>query len=165
MPINAVRPFDKPVKYYDKTENVVVALWNINDNEAVWGKAWEANGTLKAVFVYNGRIRTNDDPELSRGYKILTYNGTDEFKFAWVVARLVDHGTVVYSSSNRHVSAVFVDHVNGNQFLGDSDWDQRNMQYVQGDDKAPFGVANRYDDNLFDRQVYLLTKQRCSCQC
>lgn len=48
------------------------------DFAGVWGRAWQENNTLKAVFVHNNTVKTNLHPDLAKGFRILIYPGTKE---------------------------------------------------------------------------------------
>lgn len=86
------------------------------------------------------------------------------FRISWELAKQVDGGTVVYSGENRYVAAVYSDPHTNSEYLGNSLWDQRSIEFVHsGRDTAD--VVDNGNDNTFERYVYLLTKQRCNCQC
>ncbi|CAG9539031.1 unnamed protein product [Cercopithifilaria johnstoni] len=76
----------------------------------------------------------------------------------------VDHGTVLFSGANMHTPAVFSD-CGQYEFLGDADWQKRSMEFVKYDSDEPHTVANYGGKLYFDDDVYVLTKQRCSCRC
>uniref|UniRef100_A0A915AWT1 Uncharacterized protein n=2 Tax=Parascaris TaxID=6254 RepID=A0A915AWT1_PARUN len=168
MPKDAVRPFGRAMKFDGKSYDMAVALWiPDSDKIGVWGRAWEENGKIQAVFIHNHTVKTNNHPELAKGFRVLKYSGTpttNGFRFSWVKVRDVDLGTVLYSGLNKHVPAVYVEN-DKYEFLGDSDWLNREMEYVVYGTSDSHTVANYGRYYIFDDEVYVLTKQRCSCAC
>ncbi|VDK59934.1 unnamed protein product [Anisakis simplex] len=171
LPQDAVKPFGRPLSFNGKFYDMAVALWiPDSDKLGVWGRAWEENGQLRAIFVHNDTIKTNEHPELQKGFRILIYPGTPEqngFRFSWMKVKDADYGTLLYSGRNKHVASVFVESDANNRYeiLGNTDWNKRQMDYVEYGTMNLHSVANYGTYNIFDEDVYLLTKQRCNCQC
>uniref|UniRef100_A0A0N5AAE3 DUF3421 domain-containing protein n=1 Tax=Syphacia muris TaxID=451379 RepID=A0A0N5AAE3_9BILA len=166
IPVNAVRPFGRSLFENGRKIDYVVAKWIPNDKQAVWGKAWLNNGSLNAVFVHNNIVKNITHPEIANGFYILIYNGSVEengFRFSWELSRDVDTGTVLYSGFNKHVPAVYSDPYSNSECLGESIWDQRIGEFVLNGRDVPIVINNL--SNLFDQRIYVLTKQRCNCQC
>lgn len=134
----------------------------VDSASAIWGRAWEENGGTKALFIYRNKVVV-----LERGYRLLMYRGapdTNGYKFLWMRVKDADHGTVLFSGANMHVPAVYVEDGHS-EYLGDADWQKKVMEYVKYGSCEPHTVANYGGYHFFDEEVYVLTKQRCNCQC
>ncbi|VIO96697.1 Uncharacterized protein BM_BM5220 [Brugia malayi] len=163
MPKEAIRPFERSLRDGTMTIDVAVALWIPGGGvPAIWGRAWEENGGMKAVFIFGNAVKV-----LNRGFRLLIYNGSPNsngFKFMWMRVKDVDHGTILFSGTNMHTPAVFSE--DGQyEFLGDADWQKRRMEFVKYGSDEPHTVGNYGGKRYFDDDVYVLTKQRCNCQC
>ncbi|VDO21065.1 unnamed protein product [Brugia timori] len=129
MPKEAIRPFERSLRDGTMTIDVAVALWIPGGGvPAIWGRAWEENGGMKAVFIFGNAVKV-----LNRGFRLLIYNGSPNsngFKFMWMRVKDVDHGTILFSGTNMHTPAVFSE--DGQyEFLGDADWQKRRMEFVK----------------------------------
>uniref|UniRef100_A0A915PSV0 Uncharacterized protein n=1 Tax=Setaria digitata TaxID=48799 RepID=A0A915PSV0_9BILA len=163
MPKEAVRPFQRPLRDGTTVINVAVALWIPGGGApAIWGRAWEENNGIQALFIFGNTVKV-----LNRGFRLLIYSGspsTNGFKFTWMRVKDVDHGTVLFSGTNMHTPAVFSE--DGQyEFLGDADWQKRTMEFVRYGADEPHTVGNYGGKRYFDEDVYVLTKERCNCQC
>ncbi|VDN00840.1 unnamed protein product [Thelazia callipaeda] len=164
MPKEAVRPFERSLRFDNLTIDVAVAFW-IPGNGAfgIWGRAWEEKGRIKGLFIAGNTVKV-----LSQGFRLLIYKGSSSangFRFAWIRVKDVDHGTVVFSGPNSHVAAVFADKEKNNEFLGDANWPKKRMEYVNYGMNETHTVGNYGGKRYFDEDVYVLTKQRCNCSC
>ncbi|VDK30715.1 unnamed protein product [Gongylonema pulchrum] len=129
---------------------------------AVWGRAWEENGKVRALCINRHSVKI-----LDKGFRLLLYRGTPDtngYKFAWVRVKDVDRGTILFTGPNMHAPAVFSE--DGQfEYLGDADISRWQMEFVKYGSDEPHTVANYGATRYFDDDVYVLTKQRCHCQC
>ncbi len=91
----------------------------------------------------------------------------------------VDPATILFSGENMHASVVVVEE-DGSEVMGDSDWPDRcisviafsttlffsrSATVVDYGERNFFHIVNDVPYKAFDQHIYVLTKQRCSCQC
>ncbi|KAM3721340.1 Retinal rod rhodopsin-sensitive cGMP 3',5'-cyclic phosphodiesterase subunit delta [Dirofilaria immitis] len=140
MPKEVVRPFERSLRNGATMIDVAVALWIPgNGIPAIWGRAWEENGGVQALFIFGNTVKI-----LNRGFRLLIYKGSPSsngFKFTWVRVKDADHGTILFSGTNMHTPAVFSE--DGQyEFLGDADWQRRRMEFVKYGSDEPHTVGN-----------------------
>ncbi|PAV90990.1 hypothetical protein WR25_21485 [Diploscapter pachys] len=143
-----------------------VAQWSPRGQPPHWGAVtFSRQSKAEGSFIANNRIY-NLTSMKGEPIRLLQYVGNEQsnnFKFAWVIARDADPATVLSlrestkSCSPRLAPAVYRD--SGYEFLGEADIDNRIMKYVAQ------GHINVADGKKFTNNVYLLTKQQCSCSC
>lgn len=63
-----------------------------------------------------------------------------------------------------NVPAIYVED-NRYEFLGNGDWFNKQMEFVVYGSQDFHTVGNFGRHRIFDNNVYVLTKQRCHCQC
>lgn len=86
------------------------------------------------------------------------------FRFKWVQSGRADGGTVLFSGRVMNVPAIYVED-NRYEFLGNGDWFNKQMEFVVYGSQDFHTVGNFGRHRIFDNNVYVLTKQRCHCQC
>lgn len=150
FPKGAVRAMSRGLKC-DDDPNVCdsyVALWIRDDGEAVFGRAWNEGGKMKASFPWGGREVREDE---TRGVRILTYIGpksSHDHKYKWVRAKDANPDQLVYSGE--YLPAV-VEFENGDEILGKANWNRR-MAW-----SSCHGKENVHEGNAFDN-AHLLVK-------
>ncbi|PAV84363.1 hypothetical protein WR25_20818 isoform A [Diploscapter pachys] len=143
-----------------------VAQWSPRGRPPHWGAVtFSRQSKAEGSFIADNRIY-NLTSMKGEPIRLLQYVGNEQsnnFKFAWIIARDADPATVLSlrestnSCSPRLAPAVYRD--SGYEFLGEADIDNRIMKYVAQ------GHINVVDKTKFTNNVYLLTKQQCSCSC
>ena len=53
----------------------------------------------------------------------------------------------------------------GQEVMGDAEWPMKKATVVEYGEKTFFHMLNDATYKGFDQHIYVLTKQRCQCQC